>query len=238
MATADPPVAIVAAEARELAGLLAHATSVTALQWPVRYALEAVIGDRRFLLLAHGAGTALAAHAARTAIDRAPVRALVSTGLCGALHPALAAGDLVIATETTIPGPSLTRFPAASPIGPAPRMAGPIVCSPRVASTPAEKAALHSSGAIAVEMEAAGVAETAASAHLPFFCIKVVSDTADEGLPLDFNRFRDADGRFQPGRIAASALVHPFCLPALVRLFRASRQASVHLGDFLADCQF
>ena len=47
MATADPPVAIVAAEARELAGLLAHATSVTALQWPVRYALEAVIGDRQ-----------------------------------------------------------------------------------------------------------------------------------------------------------------------------------------------
>jgi adenosylhomocysteine nucleosidase len=238
MATADPPVAIVAAEARELAGLVAHATSVTALQWPVRYALEAVIGDRRFLLLAHGAGTALAAHAARTAIDRAPVRALVSTGLCGALHPALNTGDLVIATETTIPGPSLTRFPAASPIGPAPRMAGPIVCSPRVASTRSEKAALHASGAIAVEMEAAGVAETAASAHLPFFCIKVVSDTADEGLPLDFNRFRDADGRFQPGRIAASALIHPFCLPALVSLFRASRQASVHLGDFLADCQF
>jgi adenosylhomocysteine nucleosidase len=221
MATADPPVAIVAAEARELAGLVAHATSVTALQWPVRYALEAVIGDRRFLLLAHGAGTALAAHAARTAI-----------------HPALNTGDLVIATETTIPGPNLTRFPAASPIGPAPRMAGPIVCSPRVASTRSEKAALHASGAIAVEMEAAGVAETAASAHLPFFCIKVVSDTADEGLPLDFNRFRDADGRFQPGRIAASALIHPFCLPALVSLFRASRQASVHLGDFLADCQF
>ncbi|MCL4841617.1 MAG: hypothetical protein KJZ79_07250 [Bryobacteraceae bacterium] len=238
MATADPLVAIIAAEARELAGLLAHATSVTALQWPVRYALEAVIGDRRFLLLAHGAGATLAAHAARTAVERAPVRALVSTGLCGALHPALNAGDLVIATETTLPAPSHSRFPAAAPIGPSPRMSGPIVCSPRVASTPAEKAALHSSGAIAVEMEAAGVAETAASAHLPFFCIKVVSDTADEGLPLDFNQFRDADGRFQPGRIATAALLRPHRLPALIRLFRASRQASNNLGDFLADCQF
>ena len=238
MATAEPPVAIVAAEARELAGLVAHATSVTALQWPVRYALEAVIGDRRFLLLAHGAGATLAAHAARTAVERAPVRALVSTGLCGALHPALNTGDLVIATETTLPAPSHSRFPAAAPVGPSPRMTGPIVCSPRVASTPAEKAALRSSGAIAVEMEAAGVAETAASAHLPFFCIKVVSDTADEGLPLDFNQFRDADGRFQPGRIATAALLRPHRLPALIRLFRASRQASIHLGDFLADCQF
>ena len=238
MATADSPVAVVAAEARELAGLLARATAVTALKWPIQYAIHATIAGRPFLLLAHGAGVALAAHAARTALDCSPVRALVSTGLCGALHPDLALNDIVTATEVASPEPGSAVFAASAPAGPQARMSGRVLCSSRVASTPSEKADLAALGAIAVDMESAGVAAAAAAAHSPFLCIKVVSDTADEGLPLDFNLYRDPDGRFQPGRIAAAAVLQPSRLPALVRLFRSSRQASVLLGDFLAHCQF
>jgi len=239
MDTAEPAIAVIAAEARELSGLVAHATAVTALNWPVRYALEAEIAGRRWLLLANGAGASLAQQAAEAALERAPVRALVSTGLCGALHPALETCDIIAATEVTQPSPAIGCFPAAQPApSPGARMTGPVVCSPRVASTPEEKAVLHASGAIAVEMEAAGVAAAAARAQLPFYCIKGVSDTAAEALPLDFNRYRDPAGRFQPGRIAAAALAHPVRLPSLARLARASHQASLKLGDFLAACHF
>jgi adenosylhomocysteine nucleosidase len=239
MATADPPIAVVAAEARELAGLIAHATSVTALRWPVRYAIEADIGGRRWLLLANGAGTALAAQAAEAALAAGPVRALISTGLCGGLDPALETGDLVAATEVLTDGDGVPRYAtAALPPAPALRLSGPVICSSRVASTAAEKAALRAAGAVAVEMESAGVAEAATRARVPFHCIKGVSDTAAESLPLDFNRYRDPDGRFLAGRIAVAALLHPHRLPALVHLFRASRRTSLNLGDFLADCQF
>lgn len=238
MATAEPAIVVVAAEARELAGLVAHATSVTALKWPVRYALEAVIRDRRWVLAAHGAGTALAAEAARVALERSPARALASTGLCGALDPEFAHGDIVAATEVAETGPTARRYAVAPLESRSEMRRGVVACSPRVATTVEEKAALRATGAIAVEMEAAGVAGAAARAQLPFYCIKVVSDTASETLPLDFNHYRDAHGRFAAGRIAAAALLRPTCLPALARLFRASRRASVKLGDFLADCQF
>lgn len=238
MDTADPAIVVVAAEARELAGLVAQATAVRALSWPVRYALEASIRDRRWLLLAHGAGCELAGEAARVALDRSPARALVSTGLCGALDPALEPGDIVVATAVRETGPSPRCFSAARVQTAADRHEGIVASSPRVITTTEEKAALHATGAIAVEMEAAGVAEAAGSAQTPFFCIKGVSDTASETLPLDFNRYRDGQGRFAAGRIAAAALLRPARLPALVQLFRASRHVSVRLGDFLANCQF
>ena len=69
--------------------------------------------------------------------------------------------------------------------------------------------------------------------------VKVVSDAANEDLPLDFNQFRDPDGRFQARRIAATALLHPFStMPALLRLDRNCRRASENLGEFFADCEF
>lgn len=239
MATAESAIAVVAAEPRELAGLVAHATSVTALRWPVRYALEAMIGGQRWLLLAHGAGASLAAQAAQTAVDRGPLRALISVGLCGGLEPELKTGDIVAATEVRLPAPNVTRYAVSAPADwPRPRVSGPVVCSPRVVCSAEQKRALHSTGAVAVEMESAGVAEVAVHAGVPFYCIKGVSDPAQETLPLDFNRYRDVKGNFLSGRIALAALLRPHRLPALARLLRASRQTSIKLGEFLANCKF
>jgi hypothetical protein len=65
-----------------------------------------------------------------------------------------------------------------------------------------------------------------------------VSDVAGEDLPLDFNRYRDADGRFNRARIALAAMGRPFSvLPGLLRLDRNCRRAAERLGEFLANCQ-
>jgi adenosylhomocysteine nucleosidase len=108
-----------------------------------------------------------------------------------------------------------------------------------VAVTAAEKRDLRDrTGAIAVEMESAAVAAKAREWGVPFRCIKVVSDTAREDMPLDFNRYRDAAGRFSRGRIALAALGHPFsAIPGLLQLDRNCRKAAEKLGEFLADCQ-
>jgi hypothetical protein len=88
-------------------------------------------------------------------------------------------------------------------------------------------------------MEAAAVARKAAEWGVPFHCVRAVSDTAQDDLPLDFNLYRDAEGRFSRTRIALAALGRPFTrVPALLRLDRNCRIASESLGDFFANCRF
>ena len=133
-----------------------------------------------------------------------------------ALDPALRVGDIVVSREAKI------------------------WSADRVAVSSEEKRQLRqSTGAAVVEMESAAVAEKARKWGLPFRAVKVVSDMADEDLPLDFNQYRDREGRFQVPRIAAAALLHPFrTIPPLLRLNRNCRRAAESLGEFLADCEF
>ncbi len=113
---------------------------------------------------------------------------------------------------------------------------GPV--ADRVAVTVRHKRELLALGCSVVEMEAGAVALAASDRNLPFYCIRVVSDTASESLPLDFNRFRDKSGRFNRGRIAAEALLRPTAVPRLLEFGRIARAASESLGEFLAQCKF
>jgi adenosylhomocysteine nucleosidase len=105
----------------------------------------------------------------------------------------------------------------------------------RVAITAEQKRELRAATqAAVVEMESAAVARKAREWDMPFGCIRVVSDAAGEDLPLDFNRYRDADGRFSRARIAMAAVGRPFTvLPGLMRLDRNCRLAADRLGEFL-----
>ena len=180
------------------------------------------------MLLANGPGPRLVDRMLSSpAIAGWHAQQVMSMGFCGALDPALHVGDIVISGEG-FKSPS-RRF-----------MRAEIWSADRVAVSSGEKRQLRqSTGAAAVEMEAAAVAEKARRWGLPFRAVKAVSDAADEDLPLDFNHYRDRDGRFRVSRIAASALVHPFTtMPALLRLNRNCQQAAESLGEFLANCEF
>ena len=232
MATTNRPVTAVAAIPREFSGLLAHATLVRALRTPLSYAVEADIDGRRWLLLANGEGPARAGAAAAYALREARTSALVSTGYCGGLDPALKVGDIFVADQVL---DDAGRYWPASTTGPA---SGTLLSQDRVAITEREKCGLFASGARAVEMEAAAVARAASQGGTPFHCIRVVSDSALETLPLDFNLYRDSTGRFRRGRILAAALARPSSFGGLLRLNKASLAAARSLGDFLACCQF
>jgi len=97
---------------------------------------------------------------------------------------------------------------------------------------------LGETGAAAVDMESAALSKKAAEWGVPFYAIRAVSDRAEEDMPLDFNTYRDAAGRFSRARIALAALARPFTtIPALLRLDRNCRIAADSLGDFFADCR-
>lgn len=223
----------IAAEAREFAGLLRNAELSSKLDWPVSFARMAVVKGNSVVLAANGPGPKLAARAVDVVRERAQMDGLVSIGFCGALDPELAPCDIFVATEVV--GAGSASVPLDSP-----RLyrRGKLLSTDRVASTVAEKSELRRSGADAVEMEAAAVAERAEHWNVPFYAIRVVTDTAAESFPLDFNRVRDAEGRFDHVKIMAAALRNPGIFPALLKLNRRCKAAAQALGDFIADTRF
>ena len=189
----------------------------------------------RWLLVSDGPGAALAGRAAAQALSRCSVRCILSTGLCGALEESLKLGDTVHAVEV-IDGQG-RRWDTLDPdAGTKPVR---LLSAGRVAVSVAEKRSLAAAtGAAVVEMEAAGVAAEAARSGLPFYCLRVVSDGPKEELPMDFNRYRDSNGRFSRMRIAAACALRPWAVPALLRFDRQCRSSAGILGDCLVHARF
>jgi len=116
---------------------------------------------------------------------------------------------------------------------------GAICSGARVAATANEKKLLRESGAIAVEMEAGGIIPYTQDRGVPFFCVRAVSDLADESFSNDFNAALGRDGRFRLGRLLGSALMQPHRrFPELFRLKKRCDVAAIRLGDFLDSCSF
>ncbi len=162
--------------------------------------------------------------------------AVVSVGFCGALDPSLRVGDIVVASA--IHGPS-GEFDAAQPVSSRPSTSGPVASIDHVAQTASEKARLRATGAVAVEMEAAGIAPIVRECKIRLFCIKSVSDLAGEGFSADLNRALRPDGRFDLVRILLGTAARPLTrAPELLRLRSRCRKASESLGDFIASCRF
>jgi len=222
----------VAAERRELEGLLVHVDEVTRPDWPLEFARRGRLNGVPVVMVANGPGPKLARDAVDAAKENESMDGLISTGFCGGLNPALRACDIFVATEIVGIAAALT------PCSSRPFQTGKLLSMDRVVSTAAEKAEL-SKNANAVEMEAAAVAQRAREWGVPFYSIRVVTDTSEESFPLDFNRMRSEDGRFSRSKIIAAALRSPArVVPELIKLNKRTKRAAQALGDFLADARF
>lgn len=227
----------VAAEKMEFDGVLRHARDVHKEPWPVQFACSAMVGANRWLMVAHGPGPKLALDAVEAGLASGQtIELFLSMGMCGALHPHFAVGDVFAATVVFA---GRREFVAKLPQSGKPFLKGRLISQDRFVGTAAEKNELHVLGAQVVEMEAAAVALAAEQWELPFYCIRVVSDTALENFPIDFNKLRDTEGRFNRKMIAVQGLLSPFKgLPNLISMARRAKTTSKILGDFLADCEF
>lgn len=234
----------VASLAMELEPFAALLTGVRKLKWPIDYAFEGVWEGRRVVLAANGSGPKLAAQAVEIAIravtgaelSSSKLEAVVSTGFCGALDPSLREGQIVIATEV-LDLDANASFECGTVNAEVPFASGVLISQDRVANNATEKQHLRQRDAVAIDMEAGGVAARAKRAGLPFYSIKVVSDRAEESFPFDLNRMRTPEGRIRRVKIVIHALTHPKSLPELLHWKRRSKAVAKSLGDFLVSCR-
>lgn len=227
---------MIAAEPREFDGLLAYCSRIRRQDWPVRWARAAELNGASLTLVANGAGAVQARRAAEAAASRGTWTALCSLGFCGALVSGLKVGDIFVASNVAA---GHSSFRAEKPVSTRAHTSGTLASVNRVAQTAAEKQALRETGAAAVEMEAAGAAAGANALGIPFYCVRAVTDLADESFHFDFNSALKPDGRFDTIRIISAAFERPLVLiPELLRLRNRCRVAARRLGEFLADCRF
>jgi len=162
---------------------------------------------------------------------------VVSAGVCGALDPTLAVGDLVLA-ESVIDGSGMRHAVTAG----AQRAAvvarvggrgGAMVSARQVRATPESKAALRAeTGGAAVDMESAAIVAAAAEHACLSLIVRGVSDDAREPLPAELLTLVSDDGRLRLGGLFA--LGQPRLLRAALRLQRASREALARVAHALS----
>jgi adenosylhomocysteine nucleosidase len=162
---------------------------------------------------------------------------LVMAGVAGALAPDLSMADVIVA-DGIVAGHELHSPSLVPSVSTRSHHTGRLLSLDRVLVTADDKrvalaALLHSSAPLAVEMETAAVAQVAACHGVPWAAIRAVSDTADESLPLDFNRLRSPDGDLPTARVALAALSSPTAIPGLIRLGKNTGLAAEAVARFL-----
>lgn len=207
------------AEARALVGVPARAGELRSL------------GGGAWLAVC-GVGDVAARRAAQQ-LTAANVSALVSWGTAGGLDPSLGAGDIVL------PQRVVTSDGGSWPVDQSWRdrlcqsladcghvVDGNLLGSPALLGTCSAKSQAHAhTGAVAVDMESAAVAEVAASHDLPFIAVRVIVDAADQALPRAVAAALDQQGRTQPIRLCAALVRRPRDLVGVLRLARRFARA-------------
>ena len=223
----------IASDPMEFSGLVRRAVRPELSDMAMDWSRRAILNGNETLLVANGVGAALARAATEAGIKAFKPDAVVSTGFCGALSPSLEIAEVVAANRIVTDG---QVYDARALEGP---RIGPIRSICYIAGTAEQKRELGAEGAIAVEMEAAGVAAAALRHSLPFYCVRAVTDLAGETLANDFNKALRSDGHFDTMSILSAALLHPATrLPELIRLRKRCTRAARALGDFFADSRF
>lgn len=159
-------------------------------------------------------------------------RLLISSGYAGGLQSGTEVGDLIFGTNVS--HPDLLRK-AAVLLSARPVRTGVLSTQPSIAETVAGKRALGAAtGAVAVDMETAWIADVCAETATPMLSLRVISDAVEQPFPVPGNILFDAR-RQRPRYLALPAwlLVHPGSVVPFIRFVRGLDRARVHLAEAL-----
>lgn len=152
-------------------------------------------------------------------------RLVLTCGFAGGLDPALAPGNVIYSTDDE----GLRRRLTTAGAKPA-----KFYCATRIATTAAAKLELRrTTGADAVEMESEIITAICRERRIPCATARVISDPANEDLPLDFNQLSKPDLSLDYGKLLWAIAKAPGKIPALLRLQKHSRLAAQRLADVL-----
>jgi adenosylhomocysteine nucleosidase len=152
---------------------------------------------------------------------------VLTCGFAGGLNPDLKLGDVVFELSTHNAQLS-TRLLAAG------AKPATFFCADHIATTVAEKKKLrYETRADAVEMESAAIHAVCAERGIPCATIRVISDTADEDLPLDFNALAKPDKNLDFGKLFLAIAKSPGKIGALMALQKKTKFAAEQLASVL-----
>ncbi len=199
---------------------------IAALQIEAR-TLEFLSREPQLRVYVSGPGPLRAGTAARNAIADG-ARALLVWGIAGALRADCENGDVIVphrvlsAAGEWVSDAAWRRRVAAALDGRIEVGEGALYSSGHVVSQPRAKRELgEATGAAAVDMESAAVAEAAAEAGLPCIVIRVIADGAGDAVPPGIESMLTADGRTRY-RGLWQLLLEPSRIPSLLVLARRS----------------
>ncbi len=207
-------IALIAALEREVAPLI-HG-------WNVRTLQE---GGRRYrlfesedaVLICGGIGAEAARRATEAVIQEARPMRVISVGFAGSLDSTLKVAD-VFEPRIVVNAADGARTEVGSG-------RGTLVSYAAVAGREQKQRLGTSYGAVAVDMEAAAVAQGAQVRGVEFAALKVITDAADFSMPAT-EQFIASDGRFRSVKFALHVAVRPWLWGPTIALARNSARAS------------
>ena len=200
-------------------------------------ALQGVLAERRIMTMVTGDGSERARLGLTDLLTHVDLEAVFAIGIAGGLSADLDVGDVVVASRVLngtgeVPPPDRQWLARARQLEGV--VDGSVYSHSEIAIDPVAKERLwQQSGrrpAQVVDLESATYARAAAAKEIPYLAIRAVSDSSEEALPLDFNRFRRSDGSSDRVSVAWHAMRHPSIVPELMQL----RERLQHCADRLA----
>ena len=200
------------------------------------------ICDRAVTLCCTGDGAAAAARGAQALLEQQEAAGILILGVAGALSRGLAPGDVVICREVRDEQGGVfeasaelvaraARYPESK--------VGSTLSTARIVVSAEDKGRLweeHGSGPNqVVDLESAVLCDLARRQSLSALVVRAVSDGADETLPLDFNRFRTAEGGVDRAAVLRQAIRRPGLMPKLMKLRHRVRSAALDLDGVVAE---
>jgi adenosylhomocysteine nucleosidase len=237
-APAPADVGIVAAMPMEVGDLVNGLKKVLKYQSVAVPVIEGECGGKIIAVAVSGMGRAAAARATEVLIAGHRPRWLISAGFAGALNPAYARNDLVVARQVT------DREGSSFAVEPPPEMGasvhhakGRLLTVDRVILRAADKSELHRSyQADLVDMETSAVAAVCQERMIRFLSIRVISDDAHGDLPAEITAIMNPSGVYRVGAALRSVWRRPSSAKDFWKLYEHSIEAADRLSKFIIRC--
>ena len=184
-------------------------------------------GHSKIQVILVGIGKRNAERAILAALAKERPQLVLTCGFAGGLRPDIAMGTVVFAADAETGLESALLAAGARPAR--------FHCADRVATTAEQKRALwQATGADAVEMESRIICAVCREQDIPSATVRVILDTAQEDLPLDFSQLLTRERKMCYVKLALALVKSPGKIGALRRLRENSKATAGKLAQVLA----
>ena len=179
-----------------------------------------------------GIGRANAEKAVRQFLAANSPELLLTCGFAGGLRPEWKIGDVLFEIREDRGNDDFAVLRAK--LTEAGAKPAKIFCADRIAVTAAEKKKLREqTSADAAEMESGAIHAVCQQNGVPCATVRVISDTADEDLPFDFNNYLKEDKSVDMSKLMMAVAKAPWKMGALMALQKNTKLAAEKLAEVL-----